>query len=469
MQPNRATRSSSHFTFRLVTGWVISIALCVIPVILWASMNHYFAKFNSFYGVMSSLGELAGLVGMIMYALNFVYATRLKFIEDWFGGLNRVYIAHHILGGLAVVLLALHPLFLMLRSITTSARESALLILPHDLTPIGALFNTDAPEHYIVLQQWAILFGTIAFIGMVILLILTFYIKLPYKLWLFTHKFLGLAFFIAGLHVLFVSSDTSINGPLKYYILGATAIGLAAYIYRTLLGNILIRRYRYRVDGVKMAGGGVVQIALNPLNIPFTYKPGQFVFVRFLNTGAHGITTEWHPFSISSTPQDPYIELSIKALGDYTTTLGNIRPGAIAEVEDAYGRFSYTNFQNKNQIWIAGGIGITPFLSMARNLLADTYFQIDLYYCVKNASELIEPSKLAEVAQLSQNRFRVIPYITKTEGVLTADIIESKSGSLVGKEIFICGPPPMMKALKSQLRKKGIPPSVIHSEEFAMT
>jgi predicted ferric reductase len=320
-----------------------------------------------------------------------------------------------------------------------------------------------------VLQQWAIFFGSIAFIGLVVLLVLTFYIKLPYRLWLFTHKFLGLAFFIAGLHVLFITSDTSVNGPLKYYILGFTAIGLIAFIYRTLLGNILIRKYPYHVDHVAVVAGNVAQITLSPVKMPMSYKPGQFVFIRFLYSGVNGITTEWHPFSISSNPKGNHVQLSVKALGDYTSSLVNLKPGAIAEIEGAYGKFSYTNFKNKNQIWIAGGIGISPFLSMAQNLLNDDFYQVDLYYSVKTNSELVDYQKLAEISQLSKTHFRLIPYVSDKHGRLTIDTVEYYSGNLVGKEIFICGPPGMMKGLRSQLKSKGVPPSVVHTEEFEMS
>lgn len=466
MPSKRTTRSTSNFQFRLISGWTIITGLSVVPVLLWATTNNYFSAFSGFYGSVSSLGELAGLIGIIMYALNFVLATRLKFLEYWFGGMNRVYVAHHIWGGLALVMLSLHPLFLMLRSITSSARESALLVIPHNLTPVGALFDKNTVEHYLVLQQWAVFFGIIAFIGLVLLMILTFFVKLPYSLWLFTHKFLGLAFFFAGLHVLFVNSDTSISSPLKWYILGAVTIGLAAYVYRSLLDNILVRKYRYAVESVKVHSGNVTRIKLKPTGVPLSHRPGQFIFIRFI--GAETIKAEWHPFSVSSAPKDKYIELSVKAVGDFTKSLKKITPGTIAEIEGAYGQFSYVNYQNKNHIWVAGGIGITPFLSMAKTLPAYKDYKIDLYYCVTKQSELIDSDELAKVAAIGQNHFRVIPYIANEHGSITADIIRKKSHGLEGKEIFICGPPPMMKSLRKQFIENGVPPKTIHTEEFAI-
>jgi predicted ferric reductase len=470
MQPNRKDNRPLIVSFRPehLIGWGVTSILCLIPVVLWLQI-HPISTIHTFPSVMLSIGRITGLIGMVMYALNLVYATRLRFLERFFGGLNRVYIAHHVLGGFALIFLSLHPLFLSLRYVQSSVLQSALLLLPNGLTPLPALFDTSSEYHNIVLTQWAIFFGIIAFWGMVVLLLVTFFVKLPYRIWLFTHKFLGVAFFIAGLHVIFINSDTTKAGFLKYYILTLSFIGIVAYIYRTIFGKILIRHYQYRVDDVKIAGGNVSQIKMTPLGQTMFYQPGQFVFIRFMFSGVKGITKEWHPFSISSGPKDGQLELSVKALGDYTGALTQIKPGAIAEIEGAYGRFTYTHYGNKNQIWVAGGIGITPFLSMAKSL-PGTDYKIDLYYSVKSASELINWDTLGEIAALMNGNFRVFPYVgDQMEGFLSAEYIEKTSAGVKDKDIFICGPPPMMKGLRKQFRELSVPGTSIHTEEFAMS
>lgn len=371
-------------------GWTVTIVLCAISVLLWLRINPVSSLFvGDFSSITLAWGKLTGIVGMVMYALNLIYSTRLKFLEDLFGGLNRVYIAHHILGGLALILLCFHPLFLSLQYVTTSLREAGFLLIPHDLVPVGALFDPGHDLHADVLQQWAVFWGIIAFWGMVVLLVITFFIKLPYQIWLFTHKFLGPAFFLAGLHVLFIRSDTSASALLKYYILFLSLLGLLAFVYRTLMPKILIRRYRYQVTGINIWGSSIAKISLQPFSRAISYKPGQFVFIRFIGSGVKEITNEWHPFSISSSPSGGTLEITAKALGDYSSALSKLTPGTVAEIEGAYGRFTYTNFKNLNQIWIAGGIGITPFLSMAKSL-PDAGYSIDLYYSVKNEFKIVK-------------------------------------------------------------------------------
>jgi predicted ferric reductase len=446
------------FRWQQVLGWTIVAVACLIPVLRYLMLAPFSENFGSFYTFMSSLGRLTGLVGMVLFAIDFILATRLRMFEKWFGGLNRVYIAHHILGGLALVLMAFHPVFLALRYLTTSIHEAALLLLPH----------LHEMNHY----YWALDFGIIGLDGTIVLLVITFFIKLPYNIWLWTHKFLGIFFFVTGLHVLFLYTGAPTDWFMKVYILGFTLLGLAAFVYRTLIGRILIRTYEYKVDDVTVVGGTIAQVALIPLGERMPYQPGQFMFIRFKLDGQKNITSEWHPFSISSAPGDDFLRIDAKALGDYTRALMGLQKGAVAEIEGAYGKFSYTNYSNPRQIWVAGGIGITPFLGMARNLRQDPNLknmQIDMYYMVRNKSELVDYGALHEIAYFNKANFRLFPHVSSEQGQLNMAIINEKSGGVAGKEIFICGPPPMMKSFKQQFHAQGVPKALIHSEEFSMS
>lgn len=466
MQPRGDRKVVISFRLEHLLGWGITIVLCLVPVVLWEQI-HPLSTIHGFVSIMLNLGRVTGLVGMVMYALNLIYTTRLRFLELLFGGLNRVYIAHHLLGGLALIFLSFHPLFLALRYVSSSLKQAALLLLPTGLTPLNALFDRHSLYHAGVLEQWAIFLGIIAFWGMVGLLLVTFFVKLPYRIWLFIHKFLGVAFFIGGLHVLFITSDTSTHAGMKYYMLSVTAMGIIAYVYRTLIGRIFIRHFRYTVDNIKIVGGNVTQLTMSPLAEKMMYKPGQFIFIRFRHTGTK-LSKEWHPFSISSGLSDGRLQVSVKGLGDYTNSLTQIKPGAEADIEGAYGRFSYNNVKNLNQIWVAGGIGITPFLSMARSLPEKGY-HIDLYYSVKTTSELINWEDIYNIAMSKNGNFRVIPYIgDQQKAYLGADFIEQNSGGLKGKDIFICGPPPMMQSMRKQFKQKGVPGTSLHTEEFSM-
>jgi len=446
-------------------GWLLIGLFCAIPLARWIMLQDMSFAFSSPSAFFSSFGKITGLIGLVLYAVNLLLAARTRWMENLFNGLNRVYIAHHITGGIALILLVFHPLFLAVRyidlKILTSLKDAAVFLLPRT-------FNQET-IYALVQQAVAINAGIIAFFGMVVLLLLTFFVKLPYRIWLTTHKFLGVAFMFAGLHVILISSDTSRDNFLKYYMLLWVIVGLCAFVYRTVMSNVFVRRYAYKVIGVTHEDGNVIGVTMEPIEHKMSYKPGQFVFIRFLWSSDEGIIREAHPFSIASSPNEANVRLYIKSLGDFTTSLKNLKVGTIAEIEGAYGKFTYTRFGDAPQVWIAGGIGVTPFLSMARSY-NKTSPNVDLVYSVVNRSELIDQKAVAEFLPQTYSTFRYFPYVaTEQDGFLTAEKIQQMCGDLKGKEIFICGPPPMMKSLRAQLRQLGIPNHKIHSEEFAMS
>jgi predicted ferric reductase len=433
--------------------------LCSIVVIRWFQINPGIIL-NTRYGFFSGLGRLAGLIGLVLYSFNLFLSTRLRFLENLFGGLNRVYIAHHIIGGVALVALLIHPMSLALKFVPEQLYLAAQFLLPVLAQPI----------------DWPIIYGEVAFLGMVLLLIITFYVKLPYELWRFTHKFLGLAFFFAGLHILVIPSDISRDMFLRTYILTMAAIGLTSFIYRTLLGKILIRREPYVVSKVERITEGVTRIELVPERKIINYKPGQFVFIRFFQKG---LSEEIHPFSISSAPtqdirlaDDNTLSITVKSLGDFTSRLSQLTPGTQAEIEGAFGKFTYTNFNSPKQIWIAGGIGVTPFLSMARshaNQFNTDKREIHMFYSVRDESELIDQQELFRLSGNELTNFHYYPYAGNIEKrLITADYINAKVGGFQDADLFICGPPPMMKELKHQLIDFGVAKSKIHTEEFSI-
>jgi predicted ferric reductase len=272
---------------------------------------------------------------------------------------------------------------------------------------------------------------------------------------------MGVAFTFGTLHVLLVQSDVSVNPYLKYYLLSLSVLGILVYCYRTLFGSALVKRHTFTVLAVEKVGADVWNVRMRNPADKFSYLPGQFVFVSFYGMG---ISDEVHPFSISSSPTDIDLTLTIKSSGDFTKNLGNLRPGNTAKIEGPFGRFF--SGKQKNQIWIAGGIGVTPFLSKARSLHGLQYL-VDLYYVVRGEADAVYLNDLLTIAAREPN-LRVCLYDTTVEKRITAEIIRNVSGDVMSKEIFICGPPPMMKSLRKQFTQLGVHNNQIHSEEFEL-
>src|SRR6185436_3048157 len=90
---------------------------------------------------------------------------------------------------------------------------------------------------------------------------------------------------------------------------------------------------------------------------------------QVLSIRAGEISNQFHPFSITSAPAERTLRITVKAIGDYTNALRRLLDeGAEAIVEGPFGSFSNAGLPQPRQIWAAGGIGVTPFLSMARSL-----------------------------------------------------------------------------------------------------
>ncbi len=424
---------------RRTAAWVgqsIVVVLSLLPLVAWAAMMPLGLRFLGFGAVFTSLGQVTGLVGMAMFSLTLVLQLRASVIEQLFGGLDRVYRAHHIFGGISFALLLFHPVFLALRFVNLSVREAALFLLPG--------------------KDFAINLGIYSLALLEALLIVTFFIKLKYQKWKFSHSFLSLAFFLASLHVLFVSSDTSRNTFLKVYLLALAVAGLLSFLVRKVFPPA--NRYEYLVRQVTKLNATVTEVSLEPTGNDMKYRSGQFAYVSFWS---RGVSKEWHPFSISSSPDEKALRFTVKELGDFTSGLHLLKRNDQAMVEGPYGQFSYELYGRK-QLWIAAGIGITPFLSMARSVGDHLYeYSFVLVYVVSGEEEAIY---LNELRSKVHNSFKLILYESSKEGRVTADKIMQKVRDASERDILICGPPPMMQSLKKQFASIGV--KSVHTEEF---
>ncbi len=209
--------------------------------------------------------------------------------------------------------------------------------------------------------------------------------------------------------------------------------------------------------------GDTYELELITDESPMQYRPGQFAFIK---AEVKGLLSQSHPFSMSSKPGTNKLSFGIKNLGDYTLELGKIAKGTIIKVDGAYGTFSNTIVDKPRQIWVAGGIGITPFLAMAKALGSDQ--QVDLYYSAKTAKEAVYMEELKSLASKNRN-LKIIPFLEDKSGFLTADAIFKNSTDANDANFMICGPLAMMHALRAQLHSKGIKNKDINTEEFNLS
>ncbi len=424
--------------------WILGL----FPLAFWFSLQPLDTRFGSLSTWMTSIGQMAGLVGMALFALNLILSARLKFLEPYFGGMNRVYVSHHFAGTIAFILLLIHPLALALRFVPLSVAAATEFLFGN---------WTDLPT----------MLGKAALALMTTFLVITFFAHWKYEHWKISHQWLGFAFFLGGLHAFFVPSDIAHHLPLRAYMFALAALGLSAYLYRTVLKLYRRAEYLYTVTRVSPVNAKTIAIELSPLAAPMTFAPGQFAFIRF--PGA-AVVPETHPFSITAAPTNAgVLSFGIKALGDFTETVNTLKPGTEARIEGPFGMFSYLYAPFKKQVWLAGGIGITPFLGMARDLDMHTRaeFAISLFYAVRNRSEAAFLEELLAIAGRNPN-FQVTPFYSETGGAISARYIADAVHSLTEHGVYLCGPHSFMRALREQFVRVGVPNRHIYSEEFKL-
>ena len=422
-------------------GWLVTILVALMPVILWQIAIP--TPWESAKNIAENIGRLAGLAGMALFAWNVILSARLKIYNKLFMGLDNTYRAHHIIGSSAFILLLLHPIFITYRYFLSSPASAYEFIKPNLASPFR-------------------LIGTIALGLMMLLMIITLYINVKYEWFVMTQRLLGLVLFIGGIHAIFVGGSSLRGGVLSLTIYFGLLLALAAivYIYRSIFHGNFHKYFDYSISKVEQRGNETYDLILKPENKPMEYMPGQFAFLKI---EADGLLGQVHPFSMSSSSTDKYLTFGIKNLGDYTTELGKISKPLKVKVDGPYGTFSNKIVKNKRQIWIAGGIGITPFLAMAKSL--DNGQIVDLYYSVKTASEAVYLDDLQKIANKKQN-LKIIPFATDKQGFITAEFIVKTSHELDNANFMIWGPGSMMWALKAQLKAKGVARRNINTEEF---
>ncbi len=399
------------------------------------------------------LSVALGFAGLAMMALQFVLTARFKWLKAPYGA-DIVYHFHRQISFVALLLILAHPLLLFVFS-------------PQTLALLN-LFS--AP--------WRARAGVTAVILLLALIGASVWrkpLKIEYTNWRIWHGILAtLVIALAITHV--VLARHYLNTPWKqalWVTYGVFWVGLLIYV--RILKPILLLRRPYEVESVTPERGNAWSLTVRPVgHAGMKFMPGQFAWITVLSSP---FAEAEHPFSFSSSAsQLAPLTFTIKELGDFTRQIKTLQPGQKVYVDGPFGHFSIDRHTHAEQfVFIAGGVGITPTMSMLRTM-ADRGDRrpVTLLYANKDWDSVIFREELDALKdRLNLNLVHVLEKPSTDWNGETGFVTRAVLGRHLPKasqpnsvEIFICGPQPMINAVENALTQLGVPFGDFHSERF---
>ncbi len=437
---------------------VTGVALYPLAAVALFFQGNWYSFFHSY-----SLGMFFGLVSYCYFAVALVLGSRVRALDRIFGH-DRILVMHGIVAGLALGCGIAHAV-LKKMYFTEDTLQSGLGLLALALFLVVILMTVilmlETP-----LDRMPPLSRVLGF--------LKSRMRADYTLLKLLHNFAAPAFALAVIHVILASPVQETAGKTAFA--GVTGLlAVAFYAYHKIARPVVSLLNAHVVTDVKRLADGIVEIGMVPRRgRKKRHVAGQFAFFRFLDRSC-GLGE--HPFTISSAPSASGTAITVKALGDYTEKLGGLKPNATCLVDGPYGLF-YPADADRSLLFLAGGIGITPFLSILRDFAAKSREgDISLLWSVHRRDEAFALDELRSIAsRLPGFRFRVlVTGEASFAGNAPDGRIDKKAidGELARFEsardvtAFVCGPDAFRRSVQALLEESGVPEKNISYEAFS--
>ena len=447
----RAARRLLAVDLLTVAAWV----LVAIPVAIWLAAGGFATAVATPAGVVLGAGIVAGLVGTALMVLMLLLAARIPWVDRTIGH-DRALAAHSRLG-----------------QWTFGA------LLAHGLLVIGGYALADGTS---VLAELGSLLGIgdvslavgsmLALTAVAVSSVATARRALPYEAWHVIHLVTYAAFALAIPHQ-FTQSGLFDDGLAFWYWSGLFLLtGFSLLTFRFLLPVISSLTHRLVVSRVVWESGDTVSIELSGRDLgALGAEGGQFLNWRFL---APGLWWHHHPFSLSASPTEDTLRITVRALGRGSAALTRVRPGTKVLVEGPYGVFTDRARTGRGLVLVGIGVGIAPVRALLESarfapgeatviLRASTDDQVILRHEV----EALCRARGARLAVLTGRRARrgdgTTQWVPESlAGLSLGDLVPD----LAGADVFVCGPSDAADLVLADAATAGTPPSRLHNERF---
>ena len=392
-----------------------------------------------------------GYAGLAMMGLQFGLTARFRYVtEPW--GEDVIYHFHRQVSLIAVGLVVTHP--------------AILVVVKPELLALSNMLEAPLTAHFALLSIFSV-------IVLVVTALWCAALKIKYETWHLIHVVLAVVAVTAGV-VHLVGSGFYLVDPWKRPLwIGLTIFWIGLLVYVRIVKPLFMLRRPYRVTEVRKERGDTSTLVMQPDGHPgFRFSPGQFGWLTLWGS-PFKITA--HPFSFSSSAAaaDGRVEMSIRSLGDFTSEIHKVPVGQRVYLDGPYGAFTIGKPADMH-VLIAGGVGVTPMMSMIRTL-ADQGDKrpVVLLYGSKNWDSITFRAELE--ALKARLKLTIVHVLADPpagwageQGFINAEMFKRHlPPPYADHEYFICGPNMMMDAIEKALGEMNVPMSKYHSERYS--
>jgi len=401
----------------------------------------------SVYAILTSISRSFALIGTYLALVGLVLVARVPWIESSVGH-DRLVTWHRKLGPYSLFLIGFHVLFV---AIGYAGLEQIPTII--EIWRMVTRFPWMLP----------------AFVGFIFMMAagITSYKKararMSYETWWTVHLYTYLAIALSFMHQV-LTGPMFIGHPLNRFFWNVLYLAVAATLITWRFAIPVIRSLRLglKVEQVIKEGPGVFSIIMKGRNIDsLGAQGGQFFGWRFLTKGHWFIS---HPYSLSAAPTKKYLRVTVKDLGDHSGSVTFIKPETRVFLEGPYGAFTAGRASKGHVTLIGGGVGITPIRAIMEEFPPNV--EVDVIFRASKKEDLVLKE---ELDYLAEERGARVHYLIgpRSEHPMDAKYIMRIVPTFRDSDVYICGPTPLVDAVREAARNVGIPKNRFHDEAFA--
>jgi predicted ferric reductase len=397
-----------------------------------------------------AIGQLSGLYAALAVLLGLVLISRAPWLERRYG-MDQMIRAHRWTGFTAAWLMVLHVV-----TVTVGLAAATDISLWSQIV--------DYVRNYPYMVNTLIGFGLL--LALVVVSMRAIRRVVSYETWWLVHLFAYVGAALTFAHQTAIGADFVLDRwAFLYWTLLYASVALLILGYRWITLVVRLTWHRFEVVEVIVEGPDAITLLIGGTRLDrLTAQAGQFFLLRVLDRG------RWwkaHPFSLSAPPDGQSLRFTVKALGDDTRALQTIEPGTRVAIEGPYGGFLDVLPTDRKMLFIAGGIGITPFRGLIDDLSRPG--DITLLYRARTPDDAIFRE---ELEQLSVDMgFRLHMSYSRLNGGDPKPFEPARllrlAPDLRERDVFIIGSTGLITAARTGLRLAGVPARQIHLESFS--